>query len=131
MARSENGCLCHALICFTCPCACLHLAPGVAHLPHLSPGYLYVCSLFVCCQFVLFVQPAFSQLLFLPSLSFLILLVLNLAWPNSEPTCFLPSCTFATPLDYRPLPALTCRLPAINIVTSTQSALWSYLKPDT
>jgi hypothetical protein len=46
----------HTLICFTCLCACLHPPPGVAHLI-LSPVYLYLCSLFVCCHFVLFVRP--------------------------------------------------------------------------
>jgi hypothetical protein len=39
---------CHALICFTCPCAGLHPHPGVAHFPyyHLC---IYICVL---CLFV-------------------------------------------------------------------------------
>ena len=72
----------------------------------LSPVYLNRWSLFVCCQFVLFVKsasifvsaPAFSQSLFsCPGLT--------LGCPDCEPTryhsawAFLPSCTFAPSLD--------------------------------
>jgi hypothetical protein len=38
---------------FHLSCACLHPPPCVSHLSPLSPMYLYLHFLLVCCQFVL------------------------------------------------------------------------------
>ena len=38
--------VCHALICFTCLCDCLHPPPGVAHLPHY-PLSTYTCVFYL------------------------------------------------------------------------------------
>jgi hypothetical protein len=50
------------------------------------------------------------------------------------PWACLPSCTLASALDYQPLPAMTCRLPApvvsINIFTSHSLHLGLTLIPD-
>jgi hypothetical protein len=74
---------CHALICFNCPCACLHPSLGVAHLPHYPLGpYTGVFYLPVASSSCLFKSTSvLSQLLFL------VLLVLTLACPDSEPAC--------------------------------------------
>ena len=82
-------CMCHTLICFTCLCACLH-PPSRSRPPSLlSPVHLYLCSLFVCCQFVLSCQ-AYQRVFRTPlSTCFLVILVLII------------------------LPALTLNLPAV------------------
>ena len=114
---------------------------GVAPLPH-HPPCIYTCVLSVCCQFVLFVKPAsvfrliycFSPVSdFDPCLSHL-----RARLPDHSacpcPWAWLLSCTFASTLDYRPLPALTCRLPApvvtTNIATSHSLHLGLALIPD-
>jgi hypothetical protein len=119
---------CHTLICFTCPCACLHPPPGVAHLPHLSPGYLYLGFLSVPVCLVCQVNQRFSlsscfpQSLFFLSSWLRLLPVLTLsppAWPlclpltSSLPTALyrfglcpgyellpVPDLPFVYPLDY-------------------------------
>ena len=90
------------------------------------------------CQFVLFVKltsvrPVSACIV--PASSFLVLLVFDPAPDRSaRPWACLLSCTFAPPLDYWPLPALTCRLPApvvtINIVTSHSLHLGLTFIPD-
>ena len=97
---------CHTLICFTCPCDCLH-PPSRCHRSSLLPSvYLYRCSLFVCRQFVLSCQvnQRFSKLLF-----FLVsLFESSRFWPfayhDTEPACLTilpapdlePACTVWT-----------------------------------
>ena len=74
----------HALVCFTCPCDCLH--PLQVSLT--IPGVFIPVFPVSLCQIVLFVNQRFcvSAPAF-PSLSFLALLVLTLACPDSEPAC--------------------------------------------
>ena len=130
---------------YSCPCKITH--PDLLHLSlrlspppsrcrpssPLSPVYLYLCSLFVCCQFILFV----SSCLF-PASLFLALLVFDtcLACPDPEPACLttLPAVLYLCPyMDFRPLPDLTlpsctfASVAVINIVTLTWSASGSYL----
>ena len=72
-----------------------------------SPGYLYLCSLSVCFQCVLFVQANqwFSyQCLSFPNLSFLVLLVLDFACPYLAPAHLTSLPDFEPPC--RPVPSL-------------------------
>jgi hypothetical protein len=97
----------------------------------LSTVYLYLCSLFVCCQFILFVKSTsgfVSQLLLFP-------VSLLLAPPGFDPCLSwdrlpddsvwpwarLPTCTFAPPLDSWPLPTLS--LPAVRYCCPTSGLL--------
>ena len=51
---------CYTLICFTCPCDCLHPHPGVAHLPHYPLCiYTRVLCLSIASSSCLSSQPAF------------------------------------------------------------------------
>jgi hypothetical protein len=81
--------MCHALICFTCPCACLHAPTGVADLPHYSLGiYTCVLCLSVASSSCLSSQPVVClSSCFSPVSLFLALLVLTLSCPVSEPAC--------------------------------------------
>ena len=95
---------CHALICFTCPCACLHPLQVSPIFPVIPCVFIPV--FFVCFQFVLFVQAyqRFScQLLSFPSLSFLVLRVLTFACP--DPVTHPPDLA-AWPWACRPVPLL-------------------------
>ena len=94
---------CHALFCFTCPCACLH-PPSRCHPFPYYPLCIYTCFL---CLFVASSPYSFKlasvvscQPLTFPSFSFLVLLffflplpVLTL-YPPAWPWVHLPSCTF-------------------------------------
>lgn len=116
---------------------CLSPPPSRCHPSSLlSPVYLYLCSLFVCCQLVLFIHTYQRFSLVLPVF---LLLFSNpsrfwpfwLPWPwDCLPFCTLPhrsglltpacpdpetachSGPFIPSLDHWPLPALACRLPA-------------------
>jgi hypothetical protein len=128
---------CYALICFTCSCACLHPPSRCRPSSPLIP-WVFIPAFSICmCQFVLFVQvnQQFLSFWFSPVYFCPVLLVLTFACPDSEPVCLttLPESyrTFAASLDFRPVPALICCLPAPcvakNIVSSTQSEHGSYL----
>jgi hypothetical protein len=98
----RGGGYCHTLICFTCLCACLHTLPGVVNLPHY-PQCIYLCSLFVCGQFLLFYETyqyssssCFLVLTFLPALTLSLPVVLDLLNPIWITDLCLPlTCCFA------------------------------------
>jgi hypothetical protein len=86
--------------------------------PLLSPVYLYLCSLFVFCQFVLFVQVNqrfVSQLLLFPvclfSPSWFWPLSVLTPSPPAWPLCLPLSLHISPLLDYRRLPAARYRCP--------------------
>ena len=80
---------CHALICFTCPCACLHPLQVSPIFPTYPLGiYTCVICLSLPVHLVCSSQPVFCLSSFFSPVSFfLVLLVMTPACHASEPAC--------------------------------------------